>query len=1089
LPDTSISSFTASVNPDDTNLATTLTVAYTGGSGTYTEAYTGLPFGCVNLNATSDPCTPLASGTFVVRVFVNDTLTYSTSATVRLLVNPDPTISTFTATPNPLDANATTTLTVSASGGTGTLKYAYTGLPAGCASANLASISCTPTVSGTFMVTVYVNDTLTYSTSSFVILFVNSDPKITTFTASPNPVKIDATTTLALSATGGSGIYSYTYTGLPTGCSSADLSLILCTPTAGGTFTVRVFVNDTLSYSVNATLILVVITNITVSSFTASPNPTDANLATTLIVSASGGSGIYTYNYTGLPTGCSSANLSSISCTPTVNGTFVVRVFVNDTLGYSSSLTLVLTVNADPTISSFVASPNPINIGQTTYLNVTAYGGAAPLSYTYTALPTGCVSSDTNALKCVPVACGTFPAQVSVTDAASYLVNKSLSLVVVCGYTISSFTASLNPTDVNVATLLTVATNAGPGTYTYTYAGLPTGCSTSNVTSLSCVPTASGSFVVRVFVNDTQPYSVSATLTLTVNAAPSITSFVASPGTTDVGKPVTLMITATGGTTPYAYAYAGLPSGCTSSNKVSMACTPSASGTFSIRAYANDSVGGSATNTLKLEVNAALSITSFAASLNPTNIGVSTTLTVAVTGGATPYVYVYTGLPTGCSSSNAASLTCTPTVAGTFTVRVFVNDSLGISVTQTLSLSVSQEVAISSFTASPNHTEVGASAKLAVTTTGSAKTLSYAYAGLPAGCSSVNNRTLTCTPAASGTFTVRVYVNVSLGVSVSATASLKVNAAPTITSFTASRNPTNVSIATNLNVSVSGGFTPYSYAYSGLPAGCTTSNTASLTCTPSTSGTFTIRIYVNDSFGVSATTTLSLKVNGASSSTQTVMGLSVSAWYVIVGIVVLIAILLLLALLFRRRKSRPAEEPKPVEGTAAAAAGTEGVKPKAEETEESSPKSEVTEPTAPKTEETGEAPSQAEETKETSPEPEKAEEKSTPNEETEEAQPKAETTDATPTETGGAKEAPPKTGETDVTPPAAEKTEDASSKTEEAAPKTDETGLSSSGAEKVERPTRKRWRFSRKTEKTRQKSPEMREGEDRPALGPDGPAT
>jgi len=98
----------------------------------------------------------------------------------------------------------------------------------------------------------------------------------------------------------------------------------------------------------------------------------------------------------------------------------------------------------------------------------------------------------------------------------------------------------------------------------------------------------------------------------------------------------------------------------------------------------------------------ALTLSSFSASPNTIGVGQSTDLNVTVTGGITPYTITYTGLPGGCISSNVTSLTCVPSASGVFTVRVFVNDSAGHSVTSTATLTVNAAtVTISSVAVSP----------------------------------------------------------------------------------------------------------------------------------------------------------------------------------------------------------------------------------------------------------------------------------------------------------------------------------------------------------------------------------------------------
>jgi hypothetical protein len=82
-----------------------------------------------------------------------------------------------------------------------------------------------------------------------------------------------------------------------------------------------------------------------------------------------------------------------------------------------------------------------------------------------------------------------------------------------------------------------------------------------------------------------------------------------------------------------------------------------------------------------------------------------------------------------------------------------------------------------------------------------------------------------------------------------------------VSSFNAAPNPITVGQTTNLSVSASGGLLPYTFAYAGLPNGCTSSNVSILSCTPKVSGVFTVRVYVNDSMRDSANITTTLTVH------------------------------------------------------------------------------------------------------------------------------------------------------------------------------------------------------------------------------------
>jgi hypothetical protein len=69
-----------------------------------------------------------------------------------------------------------------------------------------------------------------------------------------------------------------------------------------------------------------------------------------------------------------------------------------------------------------------------------------------------------------------------------------------------SFTASLsiNPSQVREGQSINLQTNANGGTlpYTYSYTGLPSGCSSQDSSGFSCTPSSTGNYNVQVSVTD-----------------------------------------------------------------------------------------------------------------------------------------------------------------------------------------------------------------------------------------------------------------------------------------------------------------------------------------------------------------------------------------------------------------------------------------------------------------------------------------------------------------------------------------------------------------------------------------------------------
>ena len=101
---------------------------------------------------------------------------------------------------------------------------------------------------------------------------------------------------------------------------------------------------------------------------------------------------------------------------------------------------------------------------------------------------------------------------------------------------------------------------------------------------------------------------------------------------------------------------------------------------------------------------------------------------------------------------------------------------------------------------------------------------------------------------------------------------------PTVSSFVASPNPVTVGSPTDLAVNATGGVGALAYTYDGLPSGCSSTSTASLACTPASTGNYTVRVFVNDSGGHSTNRTTNLEVNPVANvlSSVTVIPSSVS---------------------------------------------------------------------------------------------------------------------------------------------------------------------------------------------------------------------
>ena len=425
--------------------------------------------------------------------------------------------------------------------------------------------------------------------------------------------------------------------------------------------------------------------------------------------------------------------------------------------------------------------------------------------------------------------------------------------------------------DVGETISLTVTSVGGGLPRTYVYAGLPTGCAPANASPLACVPSANGTFSPTVQVTDPAGRSANASANLTILPAINVTLAESAPAI-DLGQYVVLTAAASGGAGGNHWRYSGLPPGCPTADSARLNCTPTTSGSFAVRATANDSVGGSGVSapvTFTVGARPALRLI-----LSPAvdDAGLPEVLSANWTGGSPPVSYGWSGLPTGCSNSDTPVLRCTPGATGNYSISVVGTDSVGGTRQVTALLRVVPRLAISAFRSTVSSVDAGVPFGLFVTVTGGSAPLRIAYLGLPTGCAPGNDSSLNCSAPTPGNLALRVVVADPANGSAEAFLNVSVTSDPSIATFTASPATIDLGGGTRFAVTAQGGQGVYSYRFNGLPPGCTTANRSVLTCAPSTTGAFQVTAVVADPQTGAGTASVSIQVNRA----LTVRGLAAS---------------------------------------------------------------------------------------------------------------------------------------------------------------------------------------------------------------------
>ncbi|MCI4352107.1 MAG: hypothetical protein L3K14_01785 [Thermoplasmata archaeon] len=266
----------------------------------------------------------------------------------------------------------------------------------------------------------------------------------------------------------------------------------------------------------------------------ASATPIDLGQSVTFTAAAAGGEGVYHYNWTNLPPGCTNSHVSTVTCTPSAAGTVSVGVNAADAFPTNASAAASFTVNPAPTLGVPTANKAGADVGQAvTFTSAAPVGGTPTFKYSWVGLPAGCGSATASVVVCTFTTSGVLSLTVKATDsrnvtATSPALSYTVSPALVVG------TPTTMPASATTGTSFTfgVTVTGGSGGNQYTWLGLPTGCTSSSVTPIPCTPTAAGKYNVSVTVTDSNGAAVTSAKVLVTVTTPAATGLFGLPGAT-----------------------------------------------------------------------------------------------------------------------------------------------------------------------------------------------------------------------------------------------------------------------------------------------------------------------------------------------------------------------------------------------------------------------------------------------------------------------------------------------------------------------------------------------------------------------------
>ena len=578
--------------------------------------------------------------------------------------------------------------------GTATFSLASGILPSGLTLASNGVLSGTPTVTGSFPITVMVTDSQGCTGVGPTYPLTITCPTITVTNPAVDTGVAGSPFSQTFTQSGGVGTTTFSLAGgtLPTGLTLASNGVLSGTPTQTGSFPITVKATDSNGCTGIGPTYNLTINCQTITVTNPAGNSGVAGSAFSETFTQSGGIGTTTFSLASgtLPAGLTLSSGGVLSGTPTQTGTFTITVKATDSNGCSgigANYTLTIACPAITVTNPAVSSGTAGTPFSQTFTQSGAVG-TATFSLASGTLPSGLTLSASGVLSGSPTQSGSFTITVKVTDSNGCTgTGPAYTLVITC-QTITVTNPANNSGTVGSPFSATFTQSGANGTATFTTSStLPAGLTLSAAGVLSGTPTQSGSFPIVVTVTDSNGCTgTGATYTLVINCQTiTVTNPANNSGTVD--SPFSATFTQSGaiGGATFSINSGSLPAGLTLSTSGVLSGTPQAPGTFTITVKVTDAngctgVGPTYTLTIGCQTITVTNPSSNSGTYN-TPLSGSFTFTQSGVGTHTPAVFsINSGsLPSGVSLSSSGVLSGTPTQTGVFSITVKVTDANGCS--------------------------------------------------------------------------------------------------------------------------------------------------------------------------------------------------------------------------------------------------------------------------------------------------------------------------------------------------------------------------------------------------------------------------
>ncbi|MBB2149771.1 Ig-like domain-containing protein [Pedobacter gandavensis] len=349
-----------------------------------------------------------------------------------------------------------------ATGGTGPYTYVATNTPPGLTfNTSTPGISGTPTQAGTYPLKVTVTDINGNTITQTYTIVVKELLVLPPASLANGTVGINYPAQKIPEATGGTGPYTYTATGLAPGhdfnISTREITGI---PTTAGSYAVLVTVTDAEGKTASNTYPVNVGPALVLPPATLADGNVGVAYTPQTIPAATGGTSPYTYTASNLPLDLTFDPITRvISGTPAQSGLYSVLVTVTDNMGTKATNTYSLRVIGALSLPSAALADGTVGTAYPAVVLPSVTGGTGPYTYTSANVPAGLTFDPaTNTLSGTPTIGGTFTFQITAKDAANNTTTTDYVIKVKVADPVLASTGACSGTTATLS-----ATNSLPG--------------------------------------------------------------------------------------------------------------------------------------------------------------------------------------------------------------------------------------------------------------------------------------------------------------------------------------------------------------------------------------------------------------------------------------------------------------------------------------------------------------------------------------------------------------------------------------------------------------------------------------------------